>query len=133
MKISNIDKSKFVLVNEEAKITDIAFETKEISFYKDTWNRFKRNKASFVAFIIICIVFFFVLVGPHMKVYKTNENLALSQKLGYLPPKIPGLEKLGIFDGKKTIKAGKNFLLKLYNDPNGEGIIISGIDRKSVV
>jgi len=133
MSIPNIDKSKFILINDENKvINDVAFETKQIGYYRDAWNRFKKNRASVVAFIIICIIFFFVLVGPHMKAYTKPQNPADGTKLGYLPPKIPGLEKLGIFDGEKTITRGKNFLITLYHSPFGEEVIISGMPAELV-
>jgi oligopeptide transport system permease protein len=129
----DIDKSKFVLINDENTIiNDIAFETKEIGYYRDAWNRFKKNRASVVAFIIICIIFFFVLVGPYMKVYVEPANPADGVRLGYLTPKIPIIEKLGIFDGQKTITRGKNFLVTLYNSPFGKDIIIEGIPSELI-
>ncbi len=127
MSMLDIDKSKFVLINEDSVISDIAFETKEIGYYQDAWNRFKKNRASVVAFAIICVLFFFVIFGPYMKVYDTPENPADGSKLGYLPPKMPLIENLGIFDGEKEITRGKNFLLNVYNSPYGEEIILSGM------
>ena len=133
MNIQNIDKSKLVRVNEEdIVIHDIALETKEIGYYQDAWNRFKKNRVSVVAFAIICVIFFFVLVGPYMKVYDLPANPADGVKLGYLPPRAPGLEKIGIFDGTKTIKKGKNFLVTLYKSEFGQGIIKSGMPQELV-
>ena len=128
MSMLDIDKSKFVLINDsDIVINDVAFETKEIGYYLDAWHRFKKNRASVVAFIIICILFFFVLVGPYMKAYTKPSNPADGTKLGYLPPKIPVLEKLGIFDSHKSITRGKNFLVTLYNSPFGNDVIIDGM------
>ena len=132
--IDNIDKSKLVLVREvDERILDQPLETKEIGYYKDSWNRFKKNKASLVAFIIICIVLIFVAFGPYMKKYdlpKTNATDAL--RLGYLTPKIPVLEDLGIFDGSKTVTRGKRFLLAMYHSEFGEGIIKSGMPQELI-
>ena len=76
-----IDKSKLVLRHtEKEKITDQPFETKEIGYYQDSWNRFKKNKASLTAFVIICIVMFFVIFGPHMKVYDLPKEKSRSSK-----------------------------------------------------
>ncbi|MBN2299657.1 MAG: ABC transporter permease [Acholeplasmataceae bacterium] len=131
MSINNVDKSKLVLLNEEdIVITDIALESKEIGYYQDAWNRFKKNSVSVVAFVIICFIFFFVLAGPYMKVYTPPANPADASKLGYLPPKIPVLENLGIFDGEKTITRGKNFILTLNDSIYGEDVIISGIPEE---
>jgi len=129
MSLNNIDKSKLVLANDiEKKIQDQPLETIEIGYYKDSWNRFKKNKASVVAFYILMVVFFFVAFGPYMKTYTLpSTSVTDAGRLAYLPPKIPGLEKLGIFDGRKTIKHGKNLLTYIYHDEVfGEGVIISG-------
>ena len=127
-----IDKSKFVMVHDaEDRIVDHAMESKEVGYYKDSWNRFKKNKASLIAFIIICILFFFVLVGPYMKVYTlpTTDSTAAA-RLEYLNPKIPGLEKLGIFNGQKKITTGKQFLTYMYHSDFGNGIIKSGLPEE---
>ncbi len=134
MKIQDIDKSKFVFVHSEDEvITDELFESKELGYYRDSWNRFKSNKASFIAFIIICIMMFFVLFGPYMKRYdlpKKSHNDAL--RLKFLPPKIPVLEKLGIFDGTKKITVGKKLLNLIANSEYGEGIILSGMPQELI-
>lgn len=129
----NIDKNKLVLINEDdVIITDVAFETKEIGYYQDAWNRFKKNKVSVVAFVIICIIFFFVLFGPYMKIYTPPANPADGSKIGFLTPRIPVVEKLGIFDGTKTVKKGKVFLITLYNSEFGKDIILSGMPEELV-
>lgn len=134
MNIKDIDKSKLVFVHEEGDvIQDELFETKEIGYYQDSWNRFKRNKASLIAFIIICILMFFVVFGPYMKNYtlpQESQNDAL--RLKNLPPKVPGLEKLGILDGSKTITVGKRLLHLISNSEYGEGIIISGMPQELI-
>lgn len=126
--IPNIDKNKLVFINDENTVFhDIAFETKELGYYKDAWLRFKKNKASLVAFGIICILFAFVFFGPYLKNYTVPKNPADGTKLGYLPPKVPGLEKIGIGTGKKTITRGKNFLITMYKSEFGHDIILKGM------
>ncbi len=129
--IKDIDKSKLVLVrNADEHIDEVKLETKEIGYYQDSWNRFKKNKASLAAFVIICIIMFFVVFGPYMKVYdlpETDSNEA--SRLADLTPKIPVLEKWGIFDGTKTITAGKRFLVYMYNSDFEENIILDGMPQ----
>ncbi len=124
----NIDKSKLVLVRDKsALIKDQPLETKEIGYYQDSWNRFKKNKSALVAFVIICIIFFMVIVGPLLRPYDLPEkrpNEAL--RFAFLEPKIPFLENFGIFDGTRTVTGGKHFLHAVYTDPYGAGIIKSG-------
>ncbi|MBN2796519.1 MAG: ABC transporter permease [Clostridia bacterium] len=127
----NINKKDLVLVYEDDKeIVDVSLESKRIGYYQDSWNRFKKNKASFVAFIIICVIMFFVVVGPYMRGYDlVNEDPIEASRLGNLVPRIPVIEKLGIFDGTKTIQAGKQFLLDMYTNEMGQGIILSGMPQ----
>lgn len=129
--MKNIDKSKLVLANsEDFVITDKPLETKQIGYYKDAWNRFKKNKVSLVAFVIICIIMFFIVFGPYMKRYSEPKNKSDGIKIGYLTPRVKILEKLGIFDGTKKIEMPKNFVIKLAKDPRAKGIILSGVPKE---
>lgn len=128
----NIDKSKLVLVhNKDALIKEQPLKTKEIGYYQDSWNRFKKNKGALSAFFIIAFILLFVIIGPFLKDYslpQENPNAAL--RFAYLEPKIPVLEDLGIFDGEREITAGKQFLHAIYTSAFGEGVIISGFPEE---
>ena len=132
--MKKIDKSKLVLVRDaDERIIDQPLETKEIGYYKDSWNRFKKNKASLVAFVTICFILFFVVLGPYMKGYDLPERSTTeAARLNNLTPRIPGLEKLGIMDGTKTITRGKKLLLHMNEVKYGEGIIISGLPQELI-
>jgi oligopeptide transport system permease protein len=129
-----INKEKFVLIHDKDQlIKDQPLESKEIGYYQDSWNRFKKNRASLVAFIIICFILFFVLFGPEFKKYDLfDRNTTEAGRIGNLVPKIPGLEKLGIFDGTKTITVGKRYLIYMYNSEYGEGIILEGFPEQLI-
>jgi oligopeptide transport system permease protein len=124
----SIDKNKFVLVHtKDVYIQDKPLKTKEIGYYKDSWNRFKKNKGALSAFYIILGILAFVTIGPFLNPYnlpQTAPNEAL--RFAYLEPKIQILENFGIFDGSRDIKAGKRFLHAMENSTFGEGIILSG-------
>lgn len=131
--IPNIDKSKLVLVDQNT-ITkdDQSMSSNPIGYYKDAWLRFKKNKPALVATVLIGIVLFFTLFGPYMKRYDLpNRDMKMANYFRELPPKIPGLEKLGIFDGSYTIK-GRS---KEYIDSLPEGIVkkITKIDDSTGV
>ncbi|MGI6771795.1 MAG: ABC transporter permease [Acholeplasmataceae bacterium] len=130
--MKNIDKSKLVLVHDaDDRIVDQPLETKEIGYYRDSWNRFKKNKASLVAFVIIVIIFFFVLVGPHMKVYKLpKDNPTEALRFGNLTPKIPGFDRIDGLNGTKKLTRGKRFLTHMYHSEFGESIILSGFPEE---
>lgn len=124
----SLDPKKFTFIHEQDdRINDIPFETKEISYYQDSWLRFRKNKASVFAFIIIIIILFFVAFGPYMVSYDLfEESPNEARQLAYLTPKVPVIENLGIFDGTKTIARGTLFLTEMYHSPYGEGIILEG-------
>lgn len=128
----NIDKSKLVLVRDkDSKIQDTALETKEIGYYKDSWNRFKKNKASFVAFFIICFFLLFIIIGPGLKQYDLPErDINEATRLANLVPKIKGFENMPFFNGKKEITAGKKYLTYMYHSEFGEGIILEGFPQE---
>lgn len=132
----NVDKSKLILVHDkEDRIIDQPLETKEIGYYQDSWNRFKKNRASLVAFIIICFIMVFVMVGPHLKKYDLyKRSTTNAARLANLTPKVPGLEKLGIFDGTKTITIGRRYLTHMADPENvfGHGIILSGFPEELI-
>jgi oligopeptide transport system permease protein len=127
-----MDKNKFVLVHtKDVYIQDKPLKTKEIGYYKDSWNRFKKNKGALSAFYIILGILAFVTIGPFLNPYnlpQTAPNEAL--RFAYLEPKIQFLENFGIFDGSREIKAGKRFLHAMENSTFGEGIILSGFPEE---
>ena len=59
-----ISKDKFVFVNNSDKIHDKELVTKPVSYLADAFNRFKKNKASIIAAVIIFILVLFAIVGP---------------------------------------------------------------------
>ena len=129
-----INKKDLVLIHDKDKnIIDRPLETKRIGYYQDSWNRFKKNRASYIAFCILCVVIFFVIVGPYMRGYDLNLTDPIeASRIGNLAPKIPLVEKLGIFDGTKTIEAGTKFLLEMNSSEFGKGIILSGVPQELI-
>jgi oligopeptide transport system permease protein len=127
-----MDKNKFILVHtKDVYIQDKPLKTKEIGYYKDSWNRFKKNKGALSAFYIILGILAFVTIGPFLNPYnlpETAPNEAL--RFAYLEPKIQILENFGIFDGSRNITVGKRFLHAMENSTFGEGIILSGFPEE---
>ena len=66
------------------------------SFWMDVWLRLKKNRISVISACVILVIILYALLAPVFSPYSYKEvNTAMSN----LPPRIPGLEKLGIFDG----------------------------------
>ncbi len=108
-----INKNDFEFVQREKTIKDQKFETEAIGFFKDGIIRFRKNKAAIIAFVLISFVVFMSIFGPSMNKYSyRDQNL----KMTFFPPRVPGLEKLGIFDGTKLLNIRKSSLDTRYKD-----------------
>ncbi|MFD1203951.1 MULTISPECIES: oligopeptide ABC transporter permease [Sporosarcina] len=67
-----------------------------LSFWQDAWLRLRKNKAAIISMVVLVLMIIMALVGPHLNGHDGDEQIL---RHANLPPKIPGLEKLGIFDG----------------------------------
>ena len=52
----SVPKEKLVFASSEGRLHDKELVTKPISYFRDAWNRFKKNKASIAAAIVIAIL-----------------------------------------------------------------------------
>lgn len=99
-----VNKEQFEFVQSDQVIYDEKFQTKPIGYYKDAFIRFRKNKASVVAAIILIFIILMSIVGPHFKTYSLpKENAKWSMRLAQLPPRVAGLEWLG-FDGSRELE-----------------------------
>lgn len=74
-----------------------------LSFWQDAWLRIRKNKAAIVSIFILFFIFIMSFVGPMISPHDASTQTITHANL---PPKVPGLEKLGILDGVGTL-AGK--------------------------
>lgn len=93
----HIDKSKFEFVEIDQKIFDTKFEGKPRSFLRDAMSRFTKNKLNVVATTIVLMVIMLSIFVPILT--PKDFTSANSANTKFLPPRIPLVEKLGIFDG----------------------------------
>lgn len=138
MSDKHLSADKFVLVQSDEIIYDESIKTESIGYYKDAWIRFKKNKASVVAAIILVFLIAMSVVGPLLKEYSLSEqNQKWANRLEYLPPKVDGLEWMG-FDGYKVLEGfpqrfeelPEGVVIKILNadDPNPIGMIKARVD-----
>lgn len=111
MEVKTKDKFEFIQLDETLR--DEKFEDEAIGFFKDAMLRFRKNKASVTAFVIISIIIIMSIFGPMMNEYNYKEQ---NVKLALMPARIPGIEKLGIFNGVKTINVRKDSIEEKYKD-----------------
>ena len=121
--ILNIDPSEFQIVEKEEVIYDAKIEGEAISYIRDVWKRFKSSKVTVVATLTIILIILLGIVGPYI-----NDFTYIQQDVdrAYLPPRIPRLEKIGIFDGTKVISIQKR------NLENYEDYIIKIVDEYEI-
>ena len=94
----NLPPEDFSVIGTE-DIKDEKFSTIARGFFKDALVRLRKNKAAVASFWILVMLILFAIFGPMMSGYTFKEqNLDFAN----MPARIPGLEKLGIFNGKKV-------------------------------
>ena len=91
-----ISPEMFEFVNINERLTDKKFDDKPIGFLKDAWLRFRKNKASVVAAIIILLICLFSIVAPLFTWHKANFMDPYYAKKS---PRLVWLRDLGIADG----------------------------------
>ena len=93
-------KEYFTLVQENDRLVDKPLKTKQLTFFQDAMVRFGKNKYNVIATIILATLILLSILIPIItpkSLYEDNNST-----LKYLPPRIPLLEKLGIFNGYRN-------------------------------
>ncbi|PSL28398.1 oligopeptide transport system permease protein [Planomicrobium soli] len=67
-----------------------------VSFWQDAWYRLRKNKGALVSLVLFALILFMSFLGPVISPYEPNAQTITHANL---PPKIPVIENLGIFDG----------------------------------
>ena len=91
-----LTREMFTPVGSDRLMSDTKFDTKPIGYFQDAWNRFKKNKASVVAFAIIVLIVLFAIVTPIISPYEMDEVDGYYRKAR---PKLDILAGSGFWDG----------------------------------
>lgn len=124
--VNNIPQGMFTLVQENEKISDVKLSTKPVGYLKDAWNRFRKNRASVVALVIILLIALFAIITPLCSKFK------MSDADGYYAKSRPKLDSMsntnsGFWDGTYTLEQPDNGLIYYWSialgalDKNGNG------------
>lgn len=81
-------------------------ERESLTFWQDVMLRLRKNKVALVSFFIIVAITLLAITAPMISAYTYDEQIEPLKTHLKLPPRIPVVEKLGIFDG--TDKNGVN-------------------------
>lgn len=92
-----IPKDMFEFVNHGERISDKKFDDKPIGYFKDAWIRFRKNKASIVAAIIILCILAFAFITP--LAITTHSATFMDTYYSRKPPRNELLSNIGIADG----------------------------------
>ncbi len=90
----DIPKEKLKLVQKDQRITDQKLETKSISYFRDVWLRFKKDKSAVDAFVLIMILLLFSMFVPFISPMDVNFR---EENFSYMLPKI--FSNTGFWDG----------------------------------
>lgn len=93
-------------LRDDASAVSIDSNFASQSYWKDVTARFVSNKGALIALVLIVIITAFAIFGPGMNQY-TYAGQSLSEK--NFAPRIPYLEKLGIFDGNEKLATSSGF------------------------
>lgn len=106
----NIPAEKFRFTNNRSS-SDEKFKTKQIGYFEDAWHRFRKNKSSIVASIIILILVIYAIVVPMFCETAYSKSLTDTTYLTYtkLLPKTKHLQWLG-WDGCHKVQLTENNL-----------------------
>ena len=77
---------------------DVAYESQP--YWKDVLSRLFKNKGAIVGLICIILIGIMAVIGPKLNDYTYDSQIITEQNLA---PRIPGLEKIGIFDGSEKM------------------------------
>ncbi|MCM3610606.1 ABC transporter permease [Planococcus sp. MERTA32b] len=83
-----------------------------VSFWQDAWRRLRKNKGAIFSLILFGLIVLMALLGPIISPYSPNAQTITHANL---PPKIPVIENLGIFDGVGTLGGKEVDLYEMKN------------------
>ncbi len=122
----NLDKDLFKEVPDHGNLHDQAFETKPVSFLRDSFNRFAKNKASIVGAAIILIIALYGLIVPFVMPTAHVDSIRFPNgfedaEFSYVTPYCSwfGGTGSGFWDGTKSRTVSEDELATLlYDDSN---------------
>ena len=127
--IANLPKELFKEVPDRKDLHDQAFETKPVSFLRDSLNRFAKNKASIVAAVIILIIALYAIIVPfvtptaHVSAGDYPEGFN-DVEFSNVLPYCSWFKGSGFWDGTKTMAVSENDYKALgWDDSNHQYLV----------
>lgn len=107
------------LPQDEGRFIDDVYSGE--TFWRSLLRRLFRNKGSVFGLICIVLIVFFAVFGPIMSPYTYDQQVSGHESMA---PRIPGLERLGIFDGSEVLQTstGPREINKYKDIASGEDV-----------
>ena len=131
--INNIPKEKFRFADPDRRMADKKLDTKQMSYAKDVFRRFCKNKSSVVAAIIILLLVLFAIFVP-MLANTTYANSLTDTKIMTFKNMLPRCELFlgtGFWDGTKVEDVNENRynMLRALEKELGQTVIYDVLDE----
>ncbi|MFP4697433.1 MAG: oligopeptide ABC transporter permease [Eubacteriales bacterium] len=114
-KEKKLSKKMFSPVKIDASLQE-KIERPSLTFWQDARRRLFKNKGAIIGMIILGIIIIMAFVGPMMNNYRYDQQIEPLKKHNKLPPRIPRLEDIGIFDGTVVKTVNENRLNQYSED-----------------
>lgn len=105
----NLPKDMFELIPSDAAEQE-KISRPSLTFWQDAGKRMMANTGARISMIILIVLILLSLFGPLFSSHTYKEQIQPLAAHAKLPPRIPGLEKIGIADGTRTLTVGENGL-----------------------
>ena len=108
--IMDIPAEKFAFAQTDKKLGDKKLQTKPVSYMRDAWRRFAKNKSSIVGMVIIVFLLLFSLIAPLVSQYSVEYSDGAYRNV---LPKISANADGGFWDGTERYES--NLATYQYN------------------
>jgi len=127
--MNNIPAELFEEVPNRDDLHDQAFETKPVSFLRDSFNRFAKNKASIVAAVIIFIIALYAIIVPEVMptAHVSSSDYPNGFQDAYLSEVLPycsWFKGTGFWDGTQTKTVSESDLVVYQNDDSNHPALV---------
>ena len=128
-----ISSEKFVFCADNANLHDKKLETKPVTYFRDAFNRFCRNKGSILAAIVIICLVLFAIVGPIFSPYTVAYQ---DENYKFCLPKSKLCYNLGLgfWDGCKNGKSLNEYTYIMHQATEaeiGRPVIMSEVEKST--